>query len=289
MMRKVICCQLHVGLRKIYNKFTFIKPFACFVKQKFFKRNLPPKFSGWGMETQHELPWVDRYHWDAFRKANEDIKRNFEFVPKVCFNSANMDEHLWRHWIVVFSVRYALEFSKSSDEELNFVECGVADGVSVFFALREIRAYIKNGRPIEFIMHLFDSWSSMREHEILTASPSMREFYANLSLERTRRNLSEFTHNLVYHQGYVPESFKISPLPPETIIFLHIDINSAIATLACLEFFYPRMLHSGVILFDDYGWEGYEDIKDAVDKFFVDKPGILMKLPTGQAIYFINK
>ena len=78
------------------------------------------------------------------------------------------------------------------------------------------------------------------------------------------------------------------PDPPDTIFYLHIDLNSAKPTEHALEFFYPRLVVGGVILFDDYGWDAYEDTKNTIENFFKDKPGLLMKIPTGQAIYFHN-
>lgn len=57
-------------------------------------------------------------------------------------------------------------------------------------------------------------------------------------------------------------------------------------TKAVLEFFFPKLIKGGIILFDDYGWEGYEDTKQIIDEFFSKKSRIVLKLPTGQAIYF---
>ena len=76
------------------------------------------------------------------------------------------------------------------------------------------------------------------------------------------------------------------PESPHSIVYLHIDLNSAKPTLAALNFFYPRLVKGGVILFDDYGWREYKDTKKVVDEFFSSKPGILLKLATGQAIYY---
>ena len=42
--------------------------------------------------------------------------------------------------------------------------------------------------------------------------------------------------------------------PPESIIYLHIDLNSSELTLAALDFFFPKLVHGGIIIFDDYGW-----------------------------------
>ena len=92
--------------------------------------------------------------------------------------------------------------------------------------------------------------------------------------------------NIIFHQGYIPNLFNTLPKSPENIIYLHIDLNSAKPTISTLEYFLPRLVPGGVILFDDYGWSPYFDTKNAIDEFFYDKSGTLLKLPTGQAIYF---
>jgi hypothetical protein len=53
-----------------------------------------------------------------------------------------------------------------------------------------------------------------------------------------------------------------------------------------LKFFYEKILPGGVILFDDYAWNGYVDTKRVVDRFFQMKNVELLHLPTGQAIVF---
>lgn len=164
--------------------------------------------------------------------------------------------------------------------EYNFVECGVADGLSAFFALKEIQGH-KN-----FLMHLYDSWSEMKKEHLYDVESNYTGRYNTLNVESTKRNLSEFKNNLIYHQGYIPKSFKDLPKSPDSIVYLHIDLNSAKATLESLEFFYPRLIKGGVILFDDYGWVAYEETRKIVNDFFKDKPGALFALPTGQAIYY---
>lgn len=73
---------------------------------------------------------------------------------------------------------------------------------------------------------------------------------------------------------------------PSSIVYLHIDLNAAIPTLKSLEFFYPRLVRGGVIIFDDYGWREYDDTRVVINEFFNDKPGLILCLPTGEAIYF---
>ena len=267
-------------LKPLYYKVPALQPLMAFIHRKFF---IVTKFSGWGMKTVHELPWNVKHGEEIFLKASSDIKKNFEFSKNAAqVDLSNIDELLWRNWIVSYAVRYAIEFADTN--HFNFVECGVADGVSAFFALREMN---ENKKSIgQFTMHLYDSWMVMRKDGLLESELSHVGRYAELSIEKTKRNLAEFKDNTVYHQGYVPESFTKEPKSPAQIVYLHIDLNSAKPTLDTLDFFFSRLIRGGVILFDDYAWAGYEDTKDTVDAYFSDKPGILMKLPTGQAIYY---
>ena len=264
------------GIR-IYLKHPILQPYLAFINRTFFK----PKFSGWGMTTEAELPWDDEYGSDIFRRASEDFKKNFEF-SKISAYPNNVDTLLWRHWIVSYAVRHAIEFAETNI--YNFVECGVGDGFSAFFAMREILNHKKIAK--QFSMHLYDSWSAMRKQGLLESELNYLGQYAVLDINRTKRNLSEFKDNAIYHQGYIPESFTALPKAPSSIIYLAIDLNSAKPTSDTLDFFFPRLVKGGIILFDDYGHIGYTDTKKITDKFFSDKPGILLKLPTGQAIYY---
>ena len=136
-------------------------------------------------------------------------------------------------------------------------------------------------------MHLYDSWDCLREEALTNEEYYIKNRYLNNSFERVKKNLGEFEKYITYHVGYIPESLTYNPKLKENIVYLHIDLNSAKATLATLEYFYTQIIKGGIILFDDYGWEGFGDTKEIIDKFFHNKPGILLKLPTSQAIYFV--
>ena len=53
-----------------------------------------------------------------------------------------------------------------------------------------------------------------------------------------------------------------------------------------LKFFYDKIENGGIILFDDYAYEGYEDTRIVVDDFLNNKNVQFFQLPTGQAIFF---
>ena len=268
--------------QEIYSKHPALRPFLTFIKKNFFNK---PKFSGWGMTSIHEPPWLNDDEGEKFLEINNYIKNNFAFNKKIQGTTKDiMDDLLWRHWIVSYAVKHATKFAKT--ENYNLVECGVEWGYTSFFALKTLT---NNDKKINsFSMHLYDAWQDMREEELLESEYWHVNLYKNLDIESTKKNLIEFKENLIFHQGYIPDSLIKKPDPPDTIFYLHIDLNSAKPTEYALEFFYPRLVIGGVILFDDYGWDAYEDTKNTIENFFKDKPGLLMKIPTGQAIYFHN-
>lgn len=241
----------------------------------------PPEFSGWGMTTQHTSAWNDEYSCDTFCQTCVDLEM-FDFTPSVGFTKESIEEHKWRHYFISFSVLYAIKFAQIKN--FNFVECGVGDGVSALFALTEISNKLKNN----FKMHLYDGWTSMNKNYLLDSESDNEGRYYDLSIDRTKHNLIKFEQNTIFHQGSIPDTFTRSSPPPESIVYLHIDLNSSEPTLAALDFFFPKLVHGGIIIFDDYGWDGYPETKLVIDKFFSDKRGILLKSPTGQAIYFHN-
>jgi len=268
--------------QEIYSKHPALRPFLSFIKKSFFNR---PKFSGWGMTSIHEPPWENNDAGKKFLEINDYIKNNFAFDKKIQGTTKDvMDDLLWRHWIVSYAIKHARKFSKTTN--YNLVECGVEWGYTAFFALKTLSDTLDNTQS--FTMHLYDAWQDMRQEELLESEYWHVNLYKNLDIDSTKQNLNEFSQNLVFHQGYIPESLNKKPDAPDSIFYLHIDLNSAKPTESALDFFYPRLVPGGVILFDDYGWDAYEDTKNAIEDFFTNKPGILMKLPTGQAIYFHN-
>ncbi len=211
-----------------------------------------------------------------FKKTSQEIK-NFQFTKGgTAGGTLNTDELLWRNWNVTYAVRYAIKFSKSKNH--NFVEVGVADGISSFYALREIKQH----KISEYKMYLYDTWGEIKQDDLDKNQTAY--IYSNLSIERTKKNLSEFNDKIVFHQGYVPDTFADDP--PESISYLHIDLSSAESYLATLEFFYPRLVSGGAIIFDDYGSIKHYETKQQIDDFLQDKEGIFQKLPTRQAIFY---
>lgn len=269
------------GIRTI-KKFPYVKPILEKVWKKLpweYRKSVYVKFAGWGMTTQHENAWNDKFCCSVFRQTCIDLEK-FNFTSSTNFTKESIYEHSWRHYFISFSTLYAIKCAQ--DHNYNFVECGVGDGVTAFFTLNELA----NNIDSNFKMHLYDAWSVMKKDSLLDSELQNTGKYFDLSISRTKSNLKEFEKNIIYHEGTIPTTFNQLPKSPESIVYLHIDINSSKPTLDILNFFFPKLVHGGVIIFDDYGWNPYFDTKNVVDEFFSNKNGILQKLPTGQAIYF---
>jgi hypothetical protein len=253
------------ALERLYERVPAARPAMVAVNDA-LKR---PSFTGWGMRNQHAVPWDDEHDWAHFREATAHVRTGFEhgLADDTAVTPATVDGLRWRHWIVAFSVRYACGFA---DGPVTLVECGVGDGLTAYFACLEAEHLQQS-----YEMHCYDVWA-----EVTTDAHAAG--YAGSALARTKRNLSRF--RVDYHPGLIPGS--LDQGAPRSVHYLSVDLNAAAPTIAALEFFVSRLAPRAVILFDDYGHGAFTDTRRAVDAFFAGRRGALMKLPTGQAIWF---
>jgi hypothetical protein len=245
-------------------------------------------FSGGGMTLYGKtMPWEgiggDRVS-EGFTNANSGLKTKFKNNEFTLIRASDELEYIknrrWRNYIMYWSAAYAANYS-TEDKQMSLVECGVAEGVSAYFAMN---AFEDNDR--EYNAYLYDSWDKMRGQELLESEMGKIGNYDVLDEDITQENLQEFSNSTIYIDGYIPEVFD-TVKNPDSISWLHIDLNSAIPTQEVLQQFYKSVEKGGVILFDDYGWSGYTETKVVVDDFFGNhNSGIHFPLPTGQSIYF---
>ena len=241
-----------------------------------------PGFEGWGLTTEAIPPWEEGIAEETFLLAHQDIKQNFLFSGGHNI-SDDLDNVRWRNWGIAFGVRYALARCKT----LNFVECGVGEGMTALVALREARRLLSDGDWTDFRMDLYDSWEAMREEYLLPSEKEVAGEYADLDISYTHSNLSSYRDKLIFHSGFIPDSLHREPAGPESVCFLHIDLNSANPTVAALDHFLPLMSEGSIIVMDDYGLENYRETRLAVNDQLRHRSGQLLPLATGQAYYFI--
>ncbi len=274
-------------LRKVIPFLPLGKKLLVFIR---IIREGEPSFEGWGLKTYHRTPpWVGAEVGigKSFSIVNEDVLKlveNGTFSLSQFAKSTDvlglLRELSWRHFIIYWSVHLVLR-STSISSRKNFVECGVCDGLTIYYAMRALTELNADQSKV----YLYDSWEAMRAEQLLESESKNIGAFSFLSMELTKKNLAEYATKTIFCKGFIPESLNKYE-NPDVISWLHLDLNSSVATLNSLQYFFPRLEAGGCVVFDDYGSNNYLDTKAVVDHFFQDKTGVLLPLPTGQAIFF---
>ena len=118
-------------------------------------------------------------------------------------------------------------------------------------------------------LHLFDTISGMPKSANEDNSHHMEGDFNDTTLNDVRKYLQKFDC-AIFHPGVIPETFE--GFGNKKFSFVHIDLDLYQSVKDCCDFFYDRLIKGGIIIFDDYGFRGYEvTAKKAVDDFFSDK------------------
>ena len=276
----------HKVIRRIARSIPGIRA-TNFLRAQFDRTN--PYFVGWGMTTGNYPPWhqgegdsVSR----AFYEANEQFlarvrEGSFQLTQLRNLTVEAREEFVrglsWRHFIAQWSVLWAARGIRCLDVTL--VECGVCDGMLSYFAMKALQG------QYTFNCTLYDAWQAMQAEQLLTSEIKAVGAYGYLSLDTTKSNLEMFREQCTFVKGTIPESLSATKGPDE-VNWLHVDLNSAIPTLATLEYFWPVMPSGSVVLIDDYLWSS--ETKHECDSFFADRNCVFLPLPTGQGVCFKN-
>ena len=151
----------------------------------------------------------------------------------------------------------------------DMAEVGVYQGCSA-----KIISTASGHRPL----HLFDTFAGLPapdadEHD------RMRAGHYAASLEGVRNFLSG-QPGISYHPGLFPAT--AAAAADRRFSFVHLDVDLKSSTLACLEFFYPRLLPGGVLLTHDYSY--LDGVREAFAEFFATRQERPIELPTSQAM-----
>lgn len=72
--------------------------------------------------------------------------------------------------------------------------------------------------------------------------------------------------NVTILKGYSPQVFKLIPKETE-FSFVHIDVDLFDSVNDALDYFFPRLIEGGVMIFDDYGFDSTPGAKLAIDQW----------------------
>jgi O-methyltransferase len=158
----------------------------------------------------------------------------------------------------------------------DFVECGVFHGFSTAVAAK----YLDFGKQAR-TWYLYDTFSGIPTDQLDPGHVNPPSYVEPSIYDGVKRRFEGYP-NIRVVRGRVPEVF--SEAVPQSIAFMHLDMNSAAAEMGALEVLFERMVPGGFLVLDDYGWYVYRAQKLAEDPFFRRHGCPVLELPTGQGL-----
>lgn len=158
----------------------------------------------------------------------------------------------------------------------DFVECGVFHA----FSFAVITDYLEF-QNVPKKLYLYDTYEGIPEdYNSENRSNRVYQQLGDIS-GQVRERFAKYP-NVEVVKGIVPDSF--AQKCPEKIALLHIDMNSSKSEIAALEALYDKVVPGGIIVFDDFGWLGYDKQTVAEIEFMKQRGQSIMELPTGQGM-----
>jgi O-methyltransferase len=244
------------------------------------------KFTGWGIASKLSLPTVsDQIFADRMNSLNNAINDGSINISQFgnIQNQLRLVKSLtWRYYLVYSSVFFVSTDRARRDEKLVMIEFGVADGITASFACV---ACEKIGADFDLL--LYDSFDTMLPENLTESEMVKAGAYAHLNDAVTVANIKKLSKHAKPRvcKGYLPDSFKEHQLPSK-IDWVSIDLNSSSATLAVLNELNDRLSVGSVMVFDDYGHNGFEETMRVVLQWVSSSAGAyrLIHLPSGQCL-----
>jgi hypothetical protein len=208
-----------------------------------------------------------------FRAAFNDVRGSHQYDQ---YNGP--DSIVWRLNTLCWAARSGLRAGG------DFVECGVFKGDMAWVVTHALGV---ENVPGYWLYDSFEGFSPAYScSEDFPDNPGFFDFanrvYSETGLFEYVENRFSAFPNIRVIKGFLPEAFEKGC--PETIGFLHMDLNSPRAEIAALERLFDKVLPGGVIVFDDYGWKVFRKQKDAEDEFMRARGYHILELPTGQGL-----
>lgn len=152
----------------------------------------------------------------------------------------------------------------------DFVEVGIYQG-STAKAICDVKG--------DKALHLCDTFEGLPEPQGEDAKVERKGYFA-CGLESVQKYLAAVP-NVTYHQGICPQSVQ-GILDHKQFALVHLDVDLYDSTLACLEYFWPRLVPGGVILSHDYSI--LAGVRRAFTEFTQHTREQVIELPTTQCM-----
>jgi hypothetical protein len=177
------------------------------------------------------------------------------------------------------------EFGRTLALEGCVAECGCFRGLSSFLLCSRQRQH--DARFDGTGYEIYDSFCGLSEPQPEDAPAaqsdpiavgSLRTGYFAFPLEEVQRALAAFP-GISYGAGWIPTAF---PSDERRYRFAHVDVDLYQPTKASLEYFWPRLGRGGIMVCDDYNWDG---ARRAVEEFSAASGGRFSVTPHNQAVF----
>ena len=116
----------------------------------------------------------------------------------------------------------------------------------------------------EKVLHLFDTFAGLPEDDTAPGGHHKQGEFA-CPLAQVQANLAG--RNVRFHPGLFPGT--TAGLPADLhYCFVHVDCDLYRGTVDAIQYFWPRLVTGGVLLFDDFDWPKCPGVALAVRAFF---------------------
>lgn len=172
------------------------------------------------------------------------------------------------------------------------IECGVFNGFSALMCCHIGKALDPKFDGAGFYLcDSFEGLSQPTKEDLISTqveNGDTREFWAfekgrfATDMQTVMSRFTEFP-GVVFAKGWIPPV--LSKLPEKMWSFVHIDVDLYEPTMACLEYFFPRLSKGAVIVNDDFGSPLFPGGGKSWKDFFERKNLSYVVLDTGQSVY----
>lgn len=233
---------------------------------------------GLSVERQTTTPYT--YDQDGLKSVH-----NCDFMHEQKFSrayergvSATESDFPW-HWRVHVGLWVASVAARLKAG--SFVECGVNRG----FLSSAIMDYL-DWNSLDRQFYLFDTFEGLVPRQLSEEETKLQRLEVTNQLyydcyDLVVENFKEY-HNVHIVKGEVPATLETVDI--SSVAYLSLDMNCAYPEIEAIKYFWPRMVDGGLVILDDYAYQGYEPQKKAFDIFARENDIDILTLPTGQGL-----
>lgn len=172
--------------------------------------------------------------------------------------------------------------TKNNKLEGDFVECGVWRGGNII-----LYKLLNDFYGLDKIIFAYDTFEGMTDPEDIDMdsdgnsaykllnesikSKYLKNIHCVAKINSVKRNILKYSNlkNINFIIGPVEKTLLLEKNLPKKISVLRLDTDWYSSTKIELEILYPRLVHGGVLIIDDYGH--FKGARKATDEFFLDK------------------